>query len=147
MKIPDEWWSCPTQGEHGKLIIVTGRDGVQPAIDKGKHKYRVVVTLKYEATPDGMPTDAAAEQLDAATEALKSATLKDDAAILTGIYTGEGVREWVFYTVSLHIFGNILNRALADLPLLPLEIEAFEDPTWEEYRHMRAETYIAPEED
>lgn len=146
MKIPDEWWSCPTQGESGQLIIVTGHDGLQPVIDKGKHKYRITVSMRYDALPDGMPTDAAAETLDAATEALKAATLKDDAAILTGIYTGEGMREWIFYTVSLHIFGNILNRALAPLPLLPLEIEAAEDPSWEEYRHMREETYISPEE-
>lgn len=68
------------------------------------------------------------------------------AAYLTGIYTGEGRRDWIFYTCSLNIFGRVFNRALEALPLLPLRMEAAEDPEWEEYREMRANTYI-PEDD
>ena len=66
--------------------------------------------------------------------------------MLTGIYTGDGRRDWVFYTVSLHIFRNIFNRALEPLDLMPLVIEAQEDPDWEEYLDMRNRTYIPPEE-
>ena len=43
---------------------------------------------------------------------------------MTGIYTGEGRRDWIFYTFNLNIFGRVLNRALAELPLLPLRMEA-----------------------
>ena len=66
--------------------------------------------------------------------------------ILTGIYTGDGTRDWIFYTRSLFIFQKLLNRALSSLPELPLRIDAAEDPDWEEYLDMRARTYI-PQED
>ena len=36
----------------------------------------------------------------------------------TGIYTGEGRRDWVFYTLSTNIFGRKLNEALASLPMI-----------------------------
>lgn len=35
---------------------------------------------------------------------------------MTGIYTGDGERNWIFYTLSLPIFGSKLNEALAPLP-------------------------------
>ncbi len=60
-------------------------------------------------------------------------------AIMTGIYTGSGERNWVFYTFSTEVFGSYLNRALKDLPELPLKIYAENDPSWAEYDEMLAE--------
>ena len=57
-------------------------------------------------------------------------------AVLTGIYTGDGERNWVYYTTSVHIFGRKLNEALAELPLLPLTIYTENDPDWGEYDEM-----------
>ena len=34
---------------------------------------------------------------------------------------------------------------IADPPAMPLEISATEDPEWEEYSEMRANTYIDPD--
>lgn len=94
-----------------------------------------------------MPADADASVMEQATDLLLEETRRDTAAILTGIYTGDGRRDWVFYTRSLFIFQKILNRALESLPQLPLQIEAAEDCGWEEYLDMRAQTYIPDDED
>ena len=56
---------------------------------------------------------------------------------MTGIYTGDDRRDWIFYTLSVHIFGRKLNEALADLPTLPLHIIAENDPRWEAYDEMQ----------
>lgn len=146
MKIPDKWWSYPAESESGRTVIVTGRDGVQPLIEKGKYKYRVDVAWRYGGRPDGMPADADAELMDQATEAIRKGFDSDPVAVLTGIYTGDGERTWVFYTMSLPIFGKVFNRSLADVPEMPLEMEAVEDPAWEEYREMREMTYVPDEE-
>ena len=61
---------------------------------------------------------------------------KDPVAVLTGIFTGAGERNWIFYTLSTHIFGKKINEALADMPLLPLEIYSENDPGWEQYDEM-----------
>lgn len=146
MKFGDKWWTAPAEGEKGQLVIVTGRDGVEAAINSGKYNARVDVSWEYESKPDGLPVDADARILEDVTEALKETFRKEDAAVLTGIYTGEGRRDWVFYTRNLGVFGRLFNRALSALPQLPLLIEAESDPDWEEYREMKSRSYI-PEGD
>lgn len=142
----ERWWSAPTEGESGRTIIVTGRDYMDEIIQKKKFSYRVTVGWEYNALPSGMPEDADAELMEKATDALMAAFKKDKAAYMTGIYTGDGRRDWIFYTKNLNIFGNIFNHALEGLDRMPLIIEAEEDPDWEEYREMREISYI-PEND
>lgn len=145
-KIIDKFWTYPAETESGKTLIITGRDSMEPIIEAGKHIFRVRVSLDYDALPDGMPAKADAENLEKITDALLDETAKDPAAILTGIYTGDGRRDWIFYTRSLHIFQNIFNRALEDLPIFSFEMQAEEDPDWTEYLDMKAATYIPDEE-
>ena len=141
-----KFWTYPAEAESGKTLIITGRDGIDKFRESGNYIYRLTVSWDYTPLPDGMPSDADAALMEQATDALLAETKRDTAAVLTGIYTGDGRRDWIFYTRSLHIFRNILNRALASLPPLPLAIDAAEDPLWEEYLDMRAQTYI-PDED
>lgn len=84
--------------------------------------------------------------MEQATDAMLSTFKKDKVAYLTGIYTGAGRRDWVFHAHNLNIFGKVFNRALADIPQMPILIEAEDDPGWEEYKQMREATYI-PEDD
>ena len=101
---------------------------------------RVEVTMPYTpAGPLGFPDEATSELLDRATEAMQAELKGKTTAIMTGIYTGAGERNWVFYTFSTDAFGGFLNRALAELPLLPLQIYAENDPDWAEYDEMLAE--------
>lgn len=146
MKYTDKWWSYPAEGESGKTIIVTGRDLVDEYRESGKYIYRIDVTWEYAAKPDGMPEDSDAELMEEVTDAFIEAFKKDRVAIMTGIYTGDGKRDWVFYTKNLKIFSLVFNKALADLPTVPIVIEAEEDAGWEEYLHMRQETYVPDEE-
>lgn len=142
----ERWWSAPTEAENGNTVIVTGRDYMDDIIAKGKFIYRVTVSWDYNALPSGMPEDGDAELMEKATDALLEEFKKDKVAYMTGIYTGDGRRDWVFYTQNLNIFGRVLNRALAPLEQMPLLIEAESDPDWEEYHEMREISYI-PEND
>ncbi len=142
----ERWWSAPTEAENGRTIIVTGRDYMDDIIAKGKFIYRVTVSWNYDPLPSGMPEDADAEMMEKATDALMAEFKKDKIAYLTGIYTGDGRRDWVFYTQNLNIFGRVFNRALSSLEQMPLLIEAQEDPAWDEYREMRDISYIPEDE-
>lgn len=129
----------PAEAENGKTIIVTLFDGIDKFRDSGKYIYRVNVRWDYNAQSDGMPEESDAELMEKATEGLTEAFRKDPAGVMTGIYTGDGARDWVFYTRSLHIFRNIFNRGLEGIDVtLPLLIEACEDPGWEEYADIRS---------
>lgn len=142
----ERWWSAPAEGDSGRTVIVTGRDYMDEIIAKGKFPYRITVSWDYSALPSGMPEDADALLMEQATEALMKEFKRDKAAYMTGIYTGDGRRDWVFYTGNLNIFNKVFNRALAEVDPMPLVIEAESDPEWEEYREMREATYI-PEDD
>lgn len=142
----ERWWTTPTEAENGATVIVTGRDYLDDVISGGKYKYRVDVAWEYGSGPGGMPDDATAREMEQATEALQEAFRKDKVAYLTGIYTGDGRRDWIFYTKNLNIFNTVFNRALEQLDTMPLLIEAEEDSDWNEYKEMREISYI-PEND
>lgn len=141
----DIWWTAPTEAENGNLILVTGRDDMEAMRGGGKYIYRVEVIWRYDG--GNMPGDEDARLMEQATDALQDAFRRDKIAVMTGIYTGDGERDWVFYVKNLAIFDKVLNRALAELPQLPVVIEAYADPDWEEYTRMRAVTYIPPSDE
>lgn len=136
LRISDDWWTAPAEGENGNLILVTGRRSMDDIIATGLYRYRVEVTWHYDGDDRLLPTYADSKLMEEVTDALNDCFRQDPVAILTGIYTGENQRNWVFYTRSLHIFQRKFNEALTALPALPLEFEAEEDPEWLEYKEM-----------
>lgn len=133
-------------GDKGGTVIVTARDYLDKIKESGKYKYRITVGWDYNALPSGMPDDSDAEMMEKVTDALNAAFKNDKVAYLTGIYTGDGRRDWIFYTKNLMIFSKVFNKALEPLETVPIVIEAEEDADWEEYDNMREMTYI-PEDD
>ena len=136
LRISDDWWTAPAEGENGNLILVTGRRSMDDIITTGLYRYRVEVTWHYDGDDRMLPNYADSKLMEEVTEALNACFHQDPVAILTGIYTGDSQRNWVFYTRSLHIFQRKFTDALTSLPALPLEFEAEEDPEWLEYREM-----------
>ncbi len=138
--IMNDWFTTPADDGNGNTVIVTGRLDVEKFRSKERNSIRVEVTMPY--TPGGhlgFPDEATSELLDRATEAMQQELKGKTTAIMTGIYTGSGERNWIFYTFSTDVFGSFLNRALASLPTLPLKIYAENDPEWAEYDEMIAE--------
>ena len=132
------WWTAPAESESGRLIMVTGRKDVQAFRNNPRFNIRIEVTWKYEGGADGMPDKATSEEMEKVQDVLQEEFRKDPVAVLTGIYTGDDRRDWIFYSLSTHIFGKKLNEVLAPFPLLPLTVYCENDPDWEEYDEMSA---------
>lgn len=137
LKIGNEWWTSPTESESGALIMVTGRQGVEPVMASRKYNDRIEITWKYTPEKDGMPDFKTSSLIEQVTDAINNAFAKDSAAVMTGIYTGDGERNWIFYTLNPRKFQYMLNDALKDFELLPITIYAEKDPDWNEYREMK----------
>lgn len=133
-ELPGEWWTVPADADDGQLIMVSGRQDIDKFRNNPRFNIRVQITWKYGDA--GMPDDATSQLMEKVTEIMGRQFSADPVAVLTGIYTGAGQRDWIFYTLSLNIFGRKLNEMLAPLPLLPLEISAESDPDWAEYAEM-----------
>ncbi len=137
----DDWLTFPTVDDQGRTVIVTGRTDVDKFRSRRKYCIRVEVTLPYTQVGTlGFPGDADAALLEDITISFEALLKGKNTAILTGIYTGAGERNWIFYTFSTDVFNSFLNRALASFPLLPLKIYAENDPGWAEYDEMRDAT-------
>lgn len=133
----NNWFTVPAVDDDGMTIIVTGRLDVDSYRARSRNSIRVEVSMPYiPEGPLGFPDGPTAELLEQATEAMHKELKGKNTAMMTGIFTGAGKREWVFYTFSTDVFGSFLNRALAELPELPLTIYAENDPGWEEYDEM-----------
>lgn len=143
----DDWWTSPTEADNGSLIMVTGRRDIDKFRDNPKFSIRVEVTWKYDGESNGMPDTATSQLMEEVHDALAAVFDKDPVAVLTGIYTGDNRRDWVFYTLSTHIFQKKINDALAQFPMLPLEIYAENDPDWAEYAEMRELSEISASDD
>lgn len=143
-----DWWTSPTESEDGRLIMVSGRRDIERFRSNKRFCNRIEITWRYdEASDAAMPDKATSELMEKVTDALNDSFDKDPVAVMTGIFTGAGERNWVFYTVSNNIFGRKVNEALADLPLLPLTIYAEFDNDWAEYDEMCDLAEIMPGDD
>lgn len=137
MQLTDKWFTAIAENEDGSFTFISGRSGIDDFINSGKLKERVEVTWYYEQDDKGAPgNDKEAQIMEAVQDRLQAAMEKDKLAILTGVYTGQGKREFVFITRNTAAFGNRLNEALAGLPQLPIEIYAEQDPENEEYKSL-----------
>ncbi len=137
MKLGDVWFSAIAEAEENNhMIIVSGRTEIEEFIQSGKFKERAEITWRYEADGNGMPNEPTAKLMEEVQSVLKRAMEKNKLAILTGIYTGNGERTWVFYTRNIPAFGVTLNEALAPFETLPLIIYTEKDPEWLEYREL-----------
>ena len=137
MSKTSDWWTSPTESANGRLIMVTGRRDVDKFRNNSRFNIRVEISWKYEGDATGMPNYETSTLMEQVQEALEAEFKKDPIAILTGIYTGDNERNWVFYTLSTHIFGRKLNEALVNFELLPITIYCENDPNWNEYQEMK----------
>ena len=146
LNIIEDWWTAPSEDSEGRTVLVTGRRALDNVIATGRYRYRIEMTWLYEPDAAGMPNLDTSRTMETVTDALQDSLRRDPVAVMTGIYTGAGERNWVFYAVTLKSFQAMLNKALSVIEeLLPLTFHAEEDPDWEEYREM-CQSEIAREE-
>ncbi len=144
--IKEDWWTAPSEDSEGRTVMVTGRRGLDNVIATGRYRYRIEMTWLYEGGDDGLPDYRTSCTMEQVTDVLQGALRRDPVAVMTGIYTGAGERNWVFYAVSLKAFQAMLNKALSVIEeQLPLTFHAEDDPEWEEYQEM-CQSEIAREE-
>lgn len=136
MRLSDNWFTAISEDEQGKLVLVNGRLELDEFRLSGKMKIRIEIRWPYEADEQGFPTDSVGRQIEEVENLVRRAMEKDKLAIMTGNYTGGGVKYWVYYARTERVFGERLNAVLAPYETFPLEIDCEVDADWEEYLDM-----------
>lgn len=83
-----------------------------------------------------MPDYQTSSLMEKVTDALNATFDEDPIGIMTGIYTGDMERNWIFYCTSVNIFCRKLNESLDEFETLPISLSAYNDPQWCEYDEM-----------
>jgi Family of unknown function (DUF695). len=95
----------------------------------------MVVSWTFDSPDDrGMPSEEELDRMERFEALTDEHLVERGVARLMTVFTGDGVREWQFYTADPEIFMEKLNAALKNEPVMPLDIEAFDDENWDGYK-------------
>jgi uncharacterized protein DUF695 len=119
--------------ETGQVAVFRARFAKPARSDLASLVWAIVIQWPYDG--DQMPpaeVNAAQQSFEQAVDPLASSTHSE----LVHVSTGMGMKEWIFYARSREEFMDELNELLSGHPRYPIDIEFFEDPSWEVWEDM-----------
>lgn len=127
-------WSTAvaTRPSDGHRIIYRYRSEFDRTFKRSSYPDRVTIAWSYKST-SGMPSKTERESMDRMEDLLSPYVEQTSLSTLVLVSTGEGLREWVYYTKSQDEFMAQVNKALQGLPRFPVEIDLWKDPEWKRY--------------
>lgn len=124
------------EGDHdGKPSLLRFRPELKRFLGDKRYPRRLTITWAY-ADPDGddLPDNETTDLMRDFEDRVVDAIERDSLGVLAFVYTFAGDREWHIYLADAKAVGAALNDALAEMPRLPIQIEATDDPAWEELK-------------
>jgi hypothetical protein len=120
----------------GRAIVFRYAQTFAPSFQRAEYPDRVILVWKY-SSESGMPVVAERERMERLEDLMLPAVEAKAQAVLVLVSTGEGFREWIYYTQSESAFLDKLNETLKKGPRFPIEIHAAPDPAWSTYEAFR----------
>ena len=122
--------------ENGLPFTIRFREDLPDEKAIKKLRMLVVVSWSFEsADGNGMPNDEEINLMENFEDLIDESLVDKGTGRLMTVFTGEGVREWQFYTDDEEFFMQKFNEALEGAEIFPLDIEVFEDENWEAYKN------------
>ena len=134
--IPSDGPWFRAQGElHGSPLMIRARQDLLALITDCDLPIRVIVKWKCRAPLSlGLPSPDDYHEISAFEESVMS--FLEGGAILAFVLAHDGVVEYNFYTRDSAWFVGRLNDALADKPIVPIDLTSEDDSDWTEYRSL-----------
>jgi len=126
-------WSFQT-AQDGQMPIIIRVRNVPEYIQRYNYPQLIAVSWPYTpAHTQGMPDTDDIEQMDLLERLLTEALEKTGNAILTVVVTGNGVREWQWYSRNEKETMELVNAVLAEHKVFPVTFSSEADSKWEAY--------------
>ena len=133
-EIQESWSIEEGELENGLPFTIRFREDLPSKSEIKKLNTLIIISWHYESEDGtGLPVDDVLNQMEDFENLIDEAIVEKGTARLVTVFTGEGVREWQFYTDDEEFFIRKFNEALEGKPVLPLEIEALDDENWDSY--------------
>jgi hypothetical protein len=129
-----EWLNASASFDDGTRKIYSVRE--QAPAGAGPDTFSTVVVIEW-TFEDQLPDAHLRQEMDVLEELLEP--LDDTAAgsFLVHIITGDGLREWCYYTRDYPAFRAALNRLTAGQRHFPIELEYQEHTDWSYWEEIR----------
>ena len=132
------WATAIFRNAHnGRKIIFRYAQELSTGFDQACQPVRIIIVWNYQSE-SGQPVSEEHQRMNQLEDMLESVLKEDGFATLALVSTGEGLREWTYYSRSEAEFMARLNYALAGLPAYPIEIHIASDPNWDVYEQFKA---------
>lgn len=130
----DERWSVAEAQKNGKPLIVRYRSRRPEGVAPAGYPFLLSATWSYQpATLAGLPSEQDVELMSRFEDALESALESSGSAHLMVVLTGNGDRDWLWYSRGEEDSMRQVNRALKGHKPYPVQFSVQRDPRWRAY--------------
>ncbi|MCP1576164.1 hypothetical protein J2S30_004543 [Herbaspirillum rubrisubalbicans] len=130
MLFDSDQWKLGSFNQSGNPIIVRSRNGIPDESDRSKYSHLIVIKWPYSSAQAGMPDATTRERFIEFETALDSGLVAQGAGIEAVSLTGNGEKEWRYYTYDPQVFMDALQQDLGSHRPFPIELQLFQDPDW-----------------
>ena len=135
---PDDRWTVAQGEDNGLPLIFRIRNQRPHGVEPPAYPHLIAVSWPYEpANEFGMPSSDVTALMTQFEELLDRALEGSQSAFLTVVVTGNGTREWQWYSRSPEETMGLVNQALTGYEPFPVQFSIQDDPQWEAYRRFQ----------
>jgi hypothetical protein len=132
-------WAIAEGADNGKPLIFRFRNRKPVGVATEVYRHLIAVSWPYESHNEGgMPPQDQFSEMQLFEDLLRSALEGPGQAYLTVIVTGNGVREWQWYSRDPAETMALVNKALSNHDPFPVQFTIQDDPDWEAYGRFQA---------
>lgn len=131
----DHWASVTGEAEGGPYFVRYREPLLEPPDVKAYPRCLRVVWAYDDPGSGSLPADQDSDRMRVFEDRLCTAWEDDAVAVLTGVLTFDGARQWVFYTANVQECAARLNSMPQEQDRYPIELDVFDDVEWEYLRN------------
>jgi hypothetical protein len=131
--LADNQWSVAQFEKNGKPLIVRYRNERPQSVEMAAFPFLLSATWAYQPNEFALPSADEMEWMDRFEDALASALETSQTAHLMVVLTGNGERDWLWYTRGEAEAMRQVNQALQGHKPYPIEFSVQKDRGWKAY--------------
>src|SRR5262245_6941051 len=117
----EEQWSVAQLEKNGKPLVVRYRSERPNGVEAAAFPFLLSATWAYQPNESGLPSEAEMGRMDKFEDALAATLETSKTAYLMVILTGNGERDWLWYTTGEEAAMGQVNQALQGHKPYPIE--------------------------
>ncbi|KAF1720105.1 DUF695 domain-containing protein [Pseudoxanthomonas japonensis] len=135
----DDLWSVGEGNVDGSPILVRARSALPAAPDRAIYENLIIITWPYDSDESGMPAADVYEQMRRFEDLLETAVGTKGVGVQAASLTGNGSKEWRYYTHDPDDFMSKLNLGFAGHTRYPVDLQMFLDSEWDALAQLLSE--------